>query len=70
MVTKKIFILEISDKLSNRLLFMANKAASNINHREFRSKYKIVNVSEPLDCERLINQVDKVLQPSNIETSS
>ncbi|MFW9930280.1 MAG: hypothetical protein ACFFD1_12870 [Candidatus Thorarchaeota archaeon] len=61
-VTKHIYILENSEDVPNRQLFFANRSASNLNQRNFKSEYLIQNISEPWDCERLIGQIDGILR--------
>ncbi|MHA2364189.1 MAG: hypothetical protein ACXAC7_09545 [Candidatus Hodarchaeales archaeon] len=60
-IIKIIYILEMDENVSNRLLFLANREISNLNQREFKSEFKIRNISEQIDCERLIDEVSNII---------
>ena len=67
LITKQIYIMENDENVSNRILFFANKFATNLNQREFRSEFEIRNISEPWDIERLIDQFNNLLSGENIK---
>jgi hypothetical protein len=67
LITKKIFIIENSEDIPNRILFFANQFASNINQREYKSEFEIRNISEPWDVERLIDQFANLLSGKNLD---
>ena len=67
LITKQIYIMENDENVSNRILFFANKLATNLNQREFRSEFEIRNISEPWDIERLIDQFNNLLSGENIK---
>ena len=67
LVTKKIFIVENTDKdVSSRKLFLANKSASQLNQSEYKSEFQISNVSDPWDFERIIEMITKLLRRESI----
>ncbi len=67
-VTKQIFVIEnYEENVSSRLLFMASKAVSNMNQREFKSEFSIRNVSDPWDMERVIQQISKLLKGESLK---
>ena len=66
-VTKKIFVVENSDaNVSNKTLYLTNKAVSALNSAEFRSKFKIRNISDFMDFERLVLEISKILNDEAI----
>ncbi|MFW9997992.1 MAG: hypothetical protein ACFFD4_38475, partial [Candidatus Odinarchaeota archaeon] len=56
-IIKRIYILENDEDIPNRLLFLASDAATKINNQRWKNEFLIRDVSDPLDCERLIDQV-------------
>ena len=67
LATNQICIIENEESLPRKVVFDANKFASNINQREYRSKFRIINTSGPWDCERLINEFSDVLTGKAIQ---
>ncbi|OLS26888.1 MAG: hypothetical protein HeimC3_06450 [Candidatus Heimdallarchaeota archaeon LC_3] len=67
LITNEIFVLENDETISRKIVFNANKFASNVNQREYKSMLKIKNTSGPWDCERLINEFSDVLTGRAIE---
>ena len=66
-VTKRIYVIENPElPTSNRNLYLANKAATNLNQMDFKSKFSIRNVSDNWDSERLINQISQTLKKESI----
>jgi hypothetical protein len=68
LVTNQIFILENNNNLPRKTIFQANKFASNLNQKEFKSQLEIRNISEPWDCERLITEIKNTLLGQEIST--
>ena len=58
LVTKQIFIVENSTKdISNSKLFLANKFASSLNHKVFKSGFHIRNVTDAWGFDRIIEMI-------------
>ncbi|MHA2333519.1 MAG: hypothetical protein ACXAEU_15960 [Candidatus Hodarchaeales archaeon] len=65
-IIKRIYILENDEDISNRLLFFASKAATKINNKQWKSEFQVRNVSDPLDCQRLIDQVKTLINECDV----
>ncbi|MHA2297314.1 MAG: ADP-ribosylation factor-like protein [Candidatus Hodarchaeales archaeon] len=55
-IIKRIYVIENGDDLSSQLLFSASRAANNINSQLWKNEFQVRDVSDPLDCESLIDQ--------------
>jgi hypothetical protein len=55
-VLKRIFVLKNKKDLSNRLIFLANRAASTINTQRLKSEFLIRELSEPMENRIIIDQ--------------
>lgn len=61
-ITKQILVIENADEnVPSRKLFFASKQTSKMNQHEFKSQFQIVNVSDPWDFERIVEQISKLL---------
>ena len=61
-ITKNIFVIEQSEaNVPSRLLYLANREVNRLNQNEYRSEFKIRNISDPFDFERLITHINHVL---------
>ncbi|OLS26883.1 MAG: hypothetical protein HeimC3_06400 [Candidatus Heimdallarchaeota archaeon LC_3] len=65
-ITKKIFVLENDQNTSGRSLFYANRELTNLNQREFKLEFEIINISTPWGCEQIIYQVNSIFQDSRL----
>ena len=62
-ITKKIYIIENSERnISSRLLYLANKASTTLNQKVYRSEFTIQHISDPMDFERIIGNISKILK--------
>lgn len=55
-VIEKIFILKNREDTPNRLMFLASRAASRLNTDRWRNRFRVRDVSDPLECEILIDK--------------
>ncbi|MFX0066698.1 MAG: hypothetical protein ACFFC7_31550 [Candidatus Hermodarchaeota archaeon] len=55
-VIEKIFILKNREDTPNRLMFLASRAASQLNTERWRNRFRVRDVSDPLECEILIDK--------------
>jgi hypothetical protein len=55
-VIEKIFILKNRADAPNRLMFLASRAASQLNTDHWRNRFRVRDVSDPLECEILIDK--------------
>lgn len=66
-VTRKIFVVENNEaNISNRVLYLTNKAVSSLNQMDYKSKFKIRNISDSWDFERIILEISKILKDEPI----
>ena len=66
-VTRQIFVIENAESnVSSRLLYLTNKAVTNLNQLEFKSEFAVRNVSDIWDFERLIGQITHILNKESI----
>ena len=67
MVMKQIFVIENAESsVSARLLYLINKAVTNLNQIEFKSEFSVSNISDIWDFERLIGQITHILNKESI----
>ena len=70
-ITKKIYIIENSERnISSRLLYLANKASTTLNQKVFRSEFTIQHISDPMDFERIIGNISKILKNERFNFNS
>ncbi|MFX1255993.1 MAG: hypothetical protein ACFFCZ_30580 [Promethearchaeota archaeon] len=55
-VIEKIFILKNRENTPNRLMFLASRAVSQLNTERLRNRFRVRDVSDPLECEILIDK--------------
>ncbi|MFX1254562.1 MAG: hypothetical protein ACFFCZ_23315 [Promethearchaeota archaeon] len=60
-ITKQIFVIENQADISNRLLFFANRAATQLNSQQWKNEFRIRDISDSLDRERVIEQAQQLL---------
>ncbi|MFX0067146.1 MAG: hypothetical protein ACFFC7_33870 [Candidatus Hermodarchaeota archaeon] len=60
-ITKQIFVIENQADASNRLLFFASRAASQLNSQRWRNEFRIRDISDSLDRQRVIEQAQQLL---------
>ncbi|MFX0062048.1 MAG: hypothetical protein ACFFC7_07655 [Candidatus Hermodarchaeota archaeon] len=60
-IIKQIFVIENQADVSNRLLFFASRAASQLNRQQWRNEFRIRDISDSLDCQRIIEQAQQLL---------
>ncbi len=63
---KQIYVLQNDENISNRILFLAGRAVSNLNRQHWKSEYRIRNISDTLECRFLLDQASNLI----IETGS
>ncbi|MFW9995305.1 MAG: hypothetical protein ACFFD4_24930 [Candidatus Odinarchaeota archaeon] len=61
-VLQRIFVLKTRNDISNRVLFLANRAARNLNTQRWKGKFTIYEIHEPFESQILIEQARIILQ--------
>lgn len=59
---KQIFVLQNHENVSNRMLFLAGRAVSNLNRQHWKSEYRIRNISDTLECKLLLDQSSNLIK--------
>ncbi|MFX1251418.1 MAG: hypothetical protein ACFFCZ_07395 [Promethearchaeota archaeon] len=61
-IIKQIFVIENQEDVSNRLLFFASRAASQLNGQQWRNEFRIRDISDSFDRQRIIKQAQQFLE--------
>ena len=61
-ITKSIFNIRIKESIPQRRLFLAARAASNLNSDEYKSEFSIRDVSDEMEREFLMEKIDVIIQ--------
>jgi len=56
-VIKKIFLMKLKEKVSQRHMFFAGRSASNLNIKRFKNEFTIRDITDPLEIEMLLEKV-------------
>ena len=56
-ILKRIFLIRLKETTPQRLMFLAGRSASNLNTNRFKNEFTIRNVSDPLECEMILEKI-------------
>ncbi|MHA2294581.1 MAG: hypothetical protein ACXAEU_21355 [Candidatus Hodarchaeales archaeon] len=61
-VLKRIFVVKNNENVSNRLMFVASRAASKLNAQHWKNEFQKKDISDPLEGELLIEQASILIR--------
>ncbi len=56
-ILKRLLVIKLKENVSQRLMFIAGRSASNLNSNRFKNEFTIRNVLDPLEREMIIEKI-------------
>ncbi|MHA2247736.1 MAG: hypothetical protein ACXADY_22500 [Candidatus Hodarchaeales archaeon] len=56
-VIKRIFLIKLKDSVSQRIMFLAGRSATNLNANRFKNEFTIRSVSDPIERDIILEKI-------------